>query len=156
MAAEAEVVVPRLGVRIGWRPEISELIADLPGMRFCEVIAESLAPAVPPRGVAELRERGIPVIPHGVRLSLGGAEPVDADRLGARGGAARRLGPRPSTAPRRRADRERSRGTRRPGGLLALRGPLRAPQAPAVRRAGRAVVVQMAGRTVWAGPPRQP
>ena len=31
--------------------------------------------------MAELRERGIGVIPHGVRLSLGGAEPVSAARV---------------------------------------------------------------------------
>ncbi|MHA6792858.1 DUF692 domain-containing protein [Pseudonocardia bannensis] len=71
----------QIGPGIGWRPEISGLIADLPELRFCEVIAESLAPAVPPRGVAELRERGLPVIPHGVRLSLGGAEPVEPQRV---------------------------------------------------------------------------
>jgi uncharacterized protein (UPF0276 family) len=69
------------GVGIGWRPEIAGWIADLPGLGFCEVIAESLVPAVPPRGVAELRERGVPMVPHGVRLSLGGAEPVQAGRV---------------------------------------------------------------------------
>jgi hypothetical protein len=57
------------------------VIAGLPGLRFCEVIAESVDPAAPPRGVAELRERGIPVIPHGVRLGLGGAEGLDAHRV---------------------------------------------------------------------------
>lgn len=69
------------GIGIGWRPEISGLVADLPGLSFCEVVAESIAPAAPPRGVAELRERGVPVVPHGIRLSLGGAEPVDAARV---------------------------------------------------------------------------
>ena len=39
------------------------------------------APAVPPRGVAELRGRGVAVVPHGVRLSLGGAEPLDPGRV---------------------------------------------------------------------------
>ena len=29
----------------------------------------------------DLRERGVPVIPHGVRLSLGGAEPLDPARV---------------------------------------------------------------------------
>lgn len=69
------------GVGIGWRPEIAGWVAGLPAPAFCEVIAETLAPAVPPRGVAELRERAIPVVPHGVRLSLGGAEPVDPARV---------------------------------------------------------------------------
>ncbi|MFD1528643.1 DUF692 domain-containing protein [Pseudonocardia aurantiaca] len=69
------------GVGVGWRPEIAGWVADRAAPAFCEVIAESFAPAVPPRGVAELRERGIPVVPHGVRLSLGGAEPVEAARV---------------------------------------------------------------------------
>jgi uncharacterized protein len=81
----------RGGVGVGWRPEIAGVIGGLPGLRFCEVIAESLngesagslktPPAVPPRGVAELRGRGIAVVPHGVRLSLGGAEPLDRARV---------------------------------------------------------------------------
>lgn len=73
--------LPTTGVGIGWRPEISAAVSTLPGLAFSEVIAEGLAPAVPPRGVVELRERGIPVVPHGVRLSLGGAEPVDPERV---------------------------------------------------------------------------
>ena len=31
--------------------------------------------------MAELRERGVAVVPHGVRLSLGGAEPLDPARV---------------------------------------------------------------------------
>ena len=30
------------GMGIGWRPAIAGTVADLPGLRFCEVIAESL------------------------------------------------------------------------------------------------------------------
>jgi uncharacterized protein (UPF0276 family) len=73
----------RGGVGVGWRPEIAGVIGGLPGLRFCEVIAESLgsAPVVPSRGVAELRGRGVAVVPHGVRLSLGGAEPLDPRRV---------------------------------------------------------------------------
>ncbi|MER7891163.1 DUF692 domain-containing protein [Micromonospora sp. NPDC094482] len=70
------------GVGIGWRPEIAGFVADLPGLRFVEVVAESLAPArALPAGLAQLRERGVTVVPHGVRLSLGGAEPVDPARV---------------------------------------------------------------------------
>ena len=69
------------GVGAGWRPEIAGWVADVPELGFCEVIAESLAPAGPPRGVVDLRERGVPVIPHGIRLSLGGAEPLDPARV---------------------------------------------------------------------------
>ena len=39
------------------------------------------APVALPRGVAELRGRGVAVVPHGVRLSLGGAEPLDPVRV---------------------------------------------------------------------------
>ncbi|WBB67431.1 DUF692 domain-containing protein [Micromonospora sp. WMMD812] len=70
------------GVGIGWRPEIAGFVADLPGLRFVEVVAESLATSGPlPPGLAELRRRDVTVVPHGVRLSLGGAEPVDPDRV---------------------------------------------------------------------------
>ncbi len=62
------------------------MVGDLPGLRFCEVIAESITgaqgrPAVAPRAVTELRDRGVAVVPHGVRLSLGGAEPLDPARV---------------------------------------------------------------------------
>jgi uncharacterized protein len=70
------------GVGIGWRPEIAGVVSGLPGLGFCEVIAESVDPAAPPRGVAELRARGVAVVPHGVRLGLGDAEGVDPGRAG--------------------------------------------------------------------------
>ncbi len=71
-----------VGVGIGWRPEIAGFVAGLPGLRFCEVIAESLPLGGPlPDGLSALIERGVAVIPHGVRLSLGGAEPVDPHRV---------------------------------------------------------------------------
>ena len=70
------------GVGIGWRPEIAGFVADLPDLRFTEVIAESLPRRGPaPAALTALRERGAVVVPHGVKLSLGGAEPVDADRI---------------------------------------------------------------------------
>jgi hypothetical protein len=68
-----------LGVGIGWRPEIAGFVGGLPGLRFTEVIAESLHH--PPRTLLDLRDRGVTVIPHGVKLSLGGAEPVDPVRV---------------------------------------------------------------------------
>ena len=77
--------VPALGdVGIGWRPEIAGVIADLrPG--FCEVIAESIpmrrGRARPDPVLADLVTCGVPVIPHGVALSLGGAEPVQPERV---------------------------------------------------------------------------
>ncbi|REE99546.1 DUF692 domain-containing protein [Thermomonospora umbrina] len=73
--------VPPLGVGIGWRPEIAGFVADLPGLRFTEVIAESVHGDHPPQGLLALRDRGVQVVPHGVRLSLGGAEPVEPERV---------------------------------------------------------------------------
>ncbi|XVQ13661.1 DUF692 domain-containing protein [Spirillospora sp. CA-255316] len=70
-----------LGVGIGWRPEISGFVAGLPRLRFTEVIAESVHIDHPPPELVALRERGAAVVPHGVKLSLGGAEPVDAGRV---------------------------------------------------------------------------
>ncbi|SIN07620.1 DUF692 domain-containing protein [Micromonospora cremea] len=70
------------GVGIGWRPEIAGFVADLPGLRFVEVVAESVPATGPlPPGLTQLRERAVTVVPHGVRLSLGGAEPVDPARV---------------------------------------------------------------------------
>jgi uncharacterized protein len=70
------------GVGIGWRPEIAGFVAELPGLRFVEVVAESVHASGPiPPALADLRARDVTVVPHGVKLSLGGAEPVAADRV---------------------------------------------------------------------------
>jgi len=69
------------GLGIGWRPEIAGFVAGLPGLRFVEVIAESLGTQGLPWTLAELRDRDVAIVPHGVRLSLGGAEPVSDKRV---------------------------------------------------------------------------
>lgn len=71
-----------LGVGIGWRAELAGFIAQLEGLRFIEVVAESV-PAVGrlPRPLSALRRRGVIVIPHGLRLSLGGAARPERRRL---------------------------------------------------------------------------
>ncbi len=82
-----------LGVGIGWRPEIAGFVAALPGLRFAEVIAESVPASGPvPAPLAALRDAGTVVVPHGVRLSLGGAEPVEPARVAHLAAAARQLG----------------------------------------------------------------
>lgn len=84
---------PGYGVGIGWRPEIDGFVAGLPGLRFAEVVAESVHAHGPlPPGLAQLRERGVAVVPHGVKLSLGGAEPVDPERVAHLAAVADRLG----------------------------------------------------------------
>jgi uncharacterized protein (UPF0276 family) len=79
------------GVGIGWRPEIAGFVAQLPGLRFAEVVAESVHDDLP-AGLAELRERGVAIVPHGVKLSLGGAEPVEPHRVTHLATVAARLG----------------------------------------------------------------
>ena len=75
------------GVGIGWRAELARFIAGRDDLRFVEVIAEGLTAGGPlPRPLAQLKARGVRVIPHGVRLSLGGAdEPDAADRAPGQG-----------------------------------------------------------------------
>ena len=76
------VTAPRaLGVGIGWRRSLERVLETLPGVDFLEVVAEDLDPGHVPAGLARLRERGLPVVPHGVSLSLGGAERPDPARL---------------------------------------------------------------------------
>lgn len=70
-----------LGVGIGWRAEIDLTIARLPGVDWVEIVAENVDPGAVPPTLRALRERGLPVVPHGVSLSLGGTEPLDDARL---------------------------------------------------------------------------
>ncbi|RJQ81740.1 DUF692 domain-containing protein [Pseudonocardiaceae bacterium YIM PH 21723] len=71
----------RLGIGIGWRPEIDLTVERLPGVDFVEVLAENLHRGELPESLRVLRERGVPVIAHAVSLSLGGAEPLDMSRV---------------------------------------------------------------------------
>ena len=73
--------LPELGAGIGWRPEIAGVLEKLPGLRFTEVVAESLTDPAVLAPLAQLRERGVTVVPHGIRLSLGGAEDLDQRRV---------------------------------------------------------------------------
>lgn len=68
------------GLGIGWRPEIHAYVAGLPGLRWCEIIAESAQHAVPD-GLDTLIDRGVAVVAHGTRLSLGSAEPLQPGRV---------------------------------------------------------------------------
>ncbi|MFC4058387.1 DUF692 family multinuclear iron-containing protein [Planomonospora corallina] len=81
----------RLGVGIGWRPEIDLTVERLPGVDFVEVVAENVRPDRLPESLRVLRARGVPVIPHGVGLGLGGAEPPEEARLAHLAACARAL-----------------------------------------------------------------
>jgi uncharacterized protein len=82
--------IQRLGLGIGWRPQI-EALAARPQLGFVEAIAESIDPRRPPAGLLAARERGLAVVPHGIRLSLGGAERPEPRRLAHLAAVAKRL-----------------------------------------------------------------
>jgi uncharacterized protein (UPF0276 family) len=81
------------GVGLGWRRELALYIDRAPGLGFVEVLAEHLPSSgrLPP-ALELLRERGVPVVLHGVSLGLGGAEPPDPKRLERLARLAERLG----------------------------------------------------------------
>lgn len=81
-----------LGYGIGWRPEIDLTVERLPGVDFVEALAEGLAPARLPASLLALRERGVPVVPHGVSLSLGGAQRPEPARVAHLAACAQALG----------------------------------------------------------------
>jgi uncharacterized protein (UPF0276 family) len=84
-------IIPKLGVGIGYRPEIQAFYPRARGIDFVEIVAENLDHGVPP-ALDGLRERGIAVIPHGISLSVGGAALPDRARIDRLAKLARRLG----------------------------------------------------------------
>lgn len=73
--------IPNLGAGAGWRPQIGGALAQVEALGFIEVIAESIASGALPQGVVAARARGLQVVPHGLGLSLGGAERPQRARL---------------------------------------------------------------------------
>jgi len=72
---------PQLGLGIGWRPELALAIERRPDLGFVELMAEDFDFTRPvPAPVQRLLDRGVRAVPHGISLSLGGAEPVDPAR----------------------------------------------------------------------------
>jgi len=71
----------QLGQGAGWRPQLDGALARASGLGFIEVIAEAIGGHDLPAGVAAAVERGLQVVPHGVSLSLGGAERPSPGRL---------------------------------------------------------------------------
>lgn len=73
--------VRKLGLGIGWRPELAPAIARRRDLGFVELLAEDFDAGPLPPPIEQLRQRGVALVPHGVSLSLGGAEPLDRNRL---------------------------------------------------------------------------
>ncbi|MEV0786745.1 DUF692 domain-containing protein [Streptomyces sp. NPDC050423] len=82
----------KLGIGIGWRPEIADAVEALPGIDWVEAVAENLCADHLPASLTRLRERGVTVVPHGVSLGLGGADRPDPDRLAGLAARAELLG----------------------------------------------------------------
>jgi uncharacterized protein len=91
-AMDAVFSTSQLGRGAGWRPQLDGALARATGLGFIEVIAESIGARDLPRGVTAARERGLHVVPHGVTLSLGGAERPDPGRLERLASVADRVG----------------------------------------------------------------
>src|SRR5436309_12420689 len=78
-AAAAEIDAmnssPPLGLGIGWRGELSAATSRRTDLGFVEIVAEDffLADIIPP-ALTQLHERGVMIVPHGLGLSLGGAD----------------------------------------------------------------------------------
>lgn len=71
-----------LGLGLGWRHELAALPLRRSDLTFVEVVAEALPSCCPiPPALLAARRRGVQVVPHGVRLSLGGAERPDPMRV---------------------------------------------------------------------------
>jgi uncharacterized protein (UPF0276 family) len=71
----------QLGQGAGWRPQLDGALARAGELGFVEVVAEAIGAHDLPAGVAAAIECGLQVVPHGVSLSLGGAERPDVGRL---------------------------------------------------------------------------
>lgn len=82
----------KLGIGIGWRPEIAAEVEALTGIDWVEAVAENLCADHLPDSLVRLRERGVTVVPHGVSLGLGGADRPDAERLAGLAARAELLG----------------------------------------------------------------
>jgi uncharacterized protein (UPF0276 family) len=75
-----QLTLPR-GIGLAWRPETALLVDRRADLVFTEIVAENFSPTCVPRAVMQLVERGMPVVPHGISLSLGSTEPPEPTRL---------------------------------------------------------------------------
>lgn len=84
--------LPSFGVGLGWRPELAaDLLRDPACVSLVEVIAETCYTQSKSRKEALALTELWPVLPHGVKLSLGSAEGIDLDRAKRLGALAREL-----------------------------------------------------------------
>jgi len=73
-----------LGLGIGWRGELAHAIHRRADLGFVEILAEDFFLGEPlPAPLLQLQQRGVRIVPHGISLSLGSAEPIDSWRIDA-------------------------------------------------------------------------
>ncbi|PCG86198.1 endonuclease [Streptomyces sp. WZ.A104] len=82
----------KLGIGIGWRPEIAAEVEALEGIDWVEAVAENLCADHLPDSLVRLRQRGVRIVPHGVGLGLGGADRPEPARLAGLAARAELLG----------------------------------------------------------------
>ncbi|HEY1696347.1 MAG TPA: DUF692 domain-containing protein [Polyangiaceae bacterium] len=75
--------IPDLGVGVGFRrPHVATVLRDTPPMDWFEIISENyFAAGGAPRANLEALCAAYRVVPHGVSLSIGGTDSLDADHL---------------------------------------------------------------------------
>ena len=72
----------RLGLGVSWRAQMALSIERYPNLGFVELMVEHFPSQKPlPQAVVNLLERGVQAVPHGLSLSLGGAQPPARERL---------------------------------------------------------------------------
>lgn len=85
MLTDRTPVLSGLGTGLGWRPQLASFIENAAGPRgdlgFVEVLAEHIDPRALPEPLVALRDNGVPIVVHGLGLSLGGAERPNRRRL---------------------------------------------------------------------------
>src|SRR5581483_3315786 len=75
--------IPDLGVGVGLRrPHVAQVVSERPAMAWFEIISENyFGDGGIQRANLEAVRGAYPVVPHGVSLSIGGADPLDGDYL---------------------------------------------------------------------------
>ena len=80
--AEIKKNLDKLGLGIGWRPELALYIERRKDLGFIEIIAESFDPQESiPVPLKNLLSMGVQCIPHGLTLSIGSTEKPDLKKI---------------------------------------------------------------------------
>ncbi len=75
-------MIKRLGIGVSWRAQLALFIERYSQLGFVELMVEHFpSHKALPQAVLNLLERGVQAVPHGLSLSLGGAEPPARERL---------------------------------------------------------------------------